>query len=355
MPCLPTHPSWGFVLKSGYRIHVALTCCLGPMFSYLVGFVAIFAVLYNPLSQFFSPGIPQVRRTPRPQINTDLLALEENTGNETGTQCPQDAYSVHIFSREPLVIYIEGFLLPEERVHLLDIRCVWPRKGYECMPENALTQPIYSEPLFTPSTVTDDGGASTHRDSSVRDSEVALVPRTAAVRCVESRARALQGWRDEVWVERLRVQRYRPGGHYAHHFDWSSSRGGWGRVSSFMAWVDDSAGSAGEGELVGGGTEFPLLRSPEDRRWCRFVECAPDNGTSAESSEPSGSERGDLREGLGGATGVVFKPLVGNAVYWENFRSDGSGRGYEETWHAGLPVVEGVKVGLNIWSWGRID
>lgn len=184
--------------------------------------------------------------------------------------------------------------------------------------------------------MTHDAGSTAHRDAGVRDSEVALVPRTAGVRCVEARARALQGWRDEVWVERLRVQRYRPGGHYGHHFDWSSGRGGWGRVSSFMAWVDN-----GDGALTGGGTEFPALRGSGDPRWCRFVEC-PANGTG----------EGDGGDGQGG---TVFKPLVGNAVYWENFRADGTGRGYEETWHAGLPVVEGVKVGLNIWSWGRIE
>jgi prolyl 4-hydroxylase len=53
--------------------------------------------------------------------------------------------------------------------------------------------------------------------------------------------------------------------------------------------------------------------------------------------------------------GTVFRVVPGNAVYWENFRADGTGRGFEETWHAGLPVRKGVKVGLNIWSSGRIE
>lgn len=168
---------------------------------------------------------------------------------------------------------------------------------------------------------------------------MAVIPRTEVVRCIEDRARALQGWRDEVWIERLRVQRYHPGGHYNHHFDWSSSRGGWGRVSSFMAWVDDD-----HGQLQGGGTEFPALQARQDPRWCRFVQCSSTDG------EPDAAGTGYADPG-----GVVFRPLAGNAVYWENFRSDGTGRGYDETWHAGLPVVDGVKVGLNIWSWGRID
>ncbi|KAK0621230.1 hypothetical protein B0T17DRAFT_508600 [Bombardia bombarda] len=314
------------------------------MFSYIIALLAFIFFLANPLSQLFlsiggrggegggggPPSPPQIRRTPRPPINLDLLALEETTTTNDNTttprQCTKDSYSVHVFSREPLVLYIENFLSFEEQRHLLDI----------------------SAPLFAPSTITHNGGSSSQHNPTIRDSEVAVVPRTAAVRCVEDRARALQGWRDDVWIERLRTQRYRPGGHYAHHFDWSSSRGGWGRVSSFMAWVDASSGcSSGQEEkeggdeerLEGGGTEFPLLARRGDQRWCAFVEC--------DDSEEEGEEKGK--------TGVVFKPVAGNAVYWENFRADSTGRGYDETWHAGLPVVKGVKVGLNIWSWGRID
>lgn len=114
-------------------------------------------------------------------------------------------------------------------------------------------------------------------------------------------------------------------------------------MSSFMAWVDASAGE--DGELVGGGTEFPLLRRLSlDERWCRFVECDQDViGDGSQAHDTTAVQ------------GVVFKPIAGNAVYWENFRPDGTGRGWEETWHAGLPVTQGIKVGLNIWSWGRID
>lgn len=86
-------------------------------------------------------------------------------------------------------------------------------------------------------------------------------------------------------------------------------------------------------ECTGGGTEFPRLKRPSGEGWCKFISCY-----DRENNE-------DHDEFMG----VVFKPVKGNAVYWENFRPDG--RGYEETWHAGLPVKSGVKVGLNIWSW----
>lgn len=107
-------------------------------------------------------------------------------------------------------------------------------------------------------------------------------------------------------------------------------------MSSFMVWVDD-----GDGELVGGGTEFPLLRTRAEKKGelCRFMECTETEGENGDEDED--------------AQGVVFKAVPGNAVYWENFAPDG--RGFDETWHAGLPVEKGVKVGLNIWSFGRIE
>ncbi|KAK3995932.1 hypothetical protein QBC44DRAFT_282739 [Cladorrhinum sp. PSN332] len=282
------------------------------MIPYLLALIPFVFLFGNPILEFFSgntgscdsaAAVKKLHRIPLPKLNTDLLALESN---DSSYECAEDGYKVHVYSSEPLVLYFEGFLSEGERGHLLDI----------------------SEPLYEPSTVTHNGGAAVNRDVSVRDSEVAVVPRDHVVRCIEDRARSVQGWREQVWIERLRMQRYKPGGHYSHHYDWSSGMGGWGRVSSFMVWVHDAGG-----ELEGGGTEF-LRLGRKGGKWCKFVDC-------------------DETEGEGNAT--VFKVVPGNAVYWENFRSDGTGRGYEETWHAGLPVRKGRKVGLNIWSWGRMD
>ncbi|KAI1378311.1 hypothetical protein F4677DRAFT_390870 [Hypoxylon crocopeplum] len=303
-------------------------CNDNTMFSYVVAGLAVLLFLYNPAIQYISPQPSRLPRTPRPRINESLLAIDEV--NQTAPDCPPDSYSVHILSKAPLVIYIENFLSKDEQSHLLEI----------------------SEPLFEPSTITNDGDA-THRDATIRDSEVALLPRTDAVRCLERRALALQGWREDLWVERLRTQRYGAAQHYAHHFDWGSGARGWGRVSSFMAWVRSDG-------VEGGGTQFPLLRREGEggRWWCRWVECpglasGEDGGEGLEKDgdgEGDGKQDGKGEEG----TGVTFKPVAGNAVYWENFRPDGTGRGWDETWHAGLPVRRGTKVGLNIWSWGRL-
>lgn len=172
-----------------------------------------------------------------------------------------------------------------------------------------------------PSTVTD--GSEVSIDMSIRFSEVALLDRDEVVRCIEHRARAFQGWQPNLYIERLRTQRYDIGGFYKHHYDWSENLRDTNRLSTFMVYVD--------ADCKGGGTEFPRIKMPETEkgRWCDFLEC--DEGSTKEM-------------------GVTFKPIKGNAVFWENIGPDGWG--YEETYHAGLPVLSGSKVGLNIWSWG---
>ncbi|KAI0022117.1 hypothetical protein F4780DRAFT_778125 [Xylariomycetidae sp. FL0641] len=292
------------------------------MFSYVIATLAVL-LLYNPITQYLSPGPPrQLPRTPRPRINESLLVLD--AANESEPECMPDAYSVHIFSKAPLVIYVENFLSRDEQTHLLEI----------------------SESLFEPSTITHNG-RETQRDVLVRDSEVAVIPRTDTVRCIEARALGFQGWRDDLWLELLRTQRYGRTQHYAHHFDWSSGALGWGRVSSFMVWVQAE-------DVVGGGTEFPRLsRNGPDDPWCRWIECAAKSTETGSHGSIDG--RQEEKKDDGPLPGVTFKPIVGNAVFWENFRPDGTGRGWDETWHAGLPVIEGTKVGLNIWSWGRLN
>jgi prolyl 4-hydroxylase len=161
-------------------------------------------------------------------------------------------------------------------------------------------------------------------NTKVRHSEKAPLPRDQTVKCIEERARTFQGWRPYVFVEKLWAQRYTSGGHYTYHYDWSTATQKSGRISSFMVYL--------EANCTGGGTHFPRLQRPAGNEWCKFIEC--DAGED------------ELKEG------VIFKPVAGNAVYWENMRSDGSG--YPESWHAGLPVESGSKIGLNIWSWLQV-
>jgi prolyl 4-hydroxylase len=124
------------------------------------------------------------------------------------------------------------------------------------------------------------------------------------------------------------AQRYNASGHYRHHYDWTGSlaRGG-DRLSTFMVYLG--------ADCEGGGTNFPRLRRPVGKAWCRFLECEDDD-----ERENAGHQQPE---------GITFKPIKGNAIFWENLRADGTG--YPETWHAAYPVTKGTKVGLNIWSW----
>lgn len=90
------------------------------MFSVVVAGVAVLFLLSGPITEWFSPGPGHIPRTPRPRINESLLAID--SVNDTLSTCPPDAYSIHVISKAPLVIYIENFLFPEERQHLLDAR-----------------------------------------------------------------------------------------------------------------------------------------------------------------------------------------------------------------------------------------
>lgn len=93
---------------------------------------------------------------------------------------------------------------------------------------------------------------------------------------------------------------------------------GGNRISSFFGYVKAD-------NITGGGTNFPILDAPRDERWCKFIDCDEEY-----------------------ESGVTFRPIEGNVVYWENLLADG--RGDQRTLHAGLPVVSGEKIGMNIWT-----
>jgi hypothetical protein len=92
------------------------------MFSYIVGLFAILVLVANPISQYLFPQTSRTRNllSPRPQLNESLLAID--VANASVLDCPADAYGARILSREPLVVYLEGFLSESERRHLLEIR-----------------------------------------------------------------------------------------------------------------------------------------------------------------------------------------------------------------------------------------
>lgn len=157
-------------------------------------------------------------------------------------------------------------------------------------------------------------------DLDVRVSETAPIERDEVVHRIEQRAMNIIGWRDEhTKLQRLKVQRYHINGYYNFHYDWDPASTEGNRMTTFMVYLVDNC--------TGGGTNFPRLKRPMDQRWCDVIECEDNDDYP----------------------GVIFTPIAGSAVYWENFHPNGTP--HRETRHAGLPVESGNKVGLNIWSW----
>jgi prolyl 4-hydroxylase len=105
------------------------------------------------------------------------------------------------------------------------------------------------------------------------------------------------------------------------------------RVASFFVFLRDNC--------TEGYTYFPL------------VEPAQSKVVEIEKVFDGKVARGSM-EGV--EQGVKFKPIRGNAIFWVNL--DEHGRGDRRVVHAGLPVADGEKIGLNIWPrkfFGRLE
>jgi prolyl 4-hydroxylase len=79
---------------------------------------------------------------------------------------------------------------------------------------------------------------------------------------------------------------------------------------------------------TGGTTVFTNVFRPKAEEWCDALICEDENGEEVEWLE--------------------VKPRVGTAIFWWNLDPDGVGD--DNTMHAGTPVINGTKVGLNIWT-----
>jgi len=73
---------------------------------------------------------------------------------------------------------------------------------------------------------------------------------------------------------------------------------------------------------------FPKILRPKAKEWCDILKCHDENGQELDKLE--------------------VQPKVGTAIFWHNL--DPSGMVDMNTLHAGAPVINGSKVGLNIWT-----
>jgi prolyl 4-hydroxylase len=142
------------------------------------------------------------------------------------------------------------------------------------------------------------------------------------VACVAARAAEFQGYLNVTLIESLQAVRYLPGQEYKIHADWFDDELLLGqdtnRESTFFAVL--------HADCTHCGTEFPALTvdwSTQDPRWCRIADC-------------------DSLDSL------IVNAIPGSATFWRNLSPDGKGN--PALVHAGLPVQNGTKIGLNIWT-----
>jgi prolyl 4-hydroxylase len=217
-------------------------------------------------------------------------------------------YSTITLSTDPLFVYIYDFLSVVEIDHILNV----------------------TKDLFVPSRVYSPGSSS-HRNSSS-----CLLPSSDPTHdLVVARSKYFL---DKVIqehpstglsyfdIEPLQLVKYGRSEYYHAHVDWFDTlhreNKRWNprlynRGASFFIYLED--------ECEGGGTLFPQITA------------------SANQSQWSELERLMKQD----EKGLSFKPRKGNGLFWVNLKPDGIGD--DRLLHAGLPVTQGRKVGMNIW------
>lgn len=123
------------------------------------------------------------------------------------------------------------------------------------------------------------------------------------------------------------THRYSENQQFRIHWDWlqpddtdqTLAKSG-NRVSSFFVYL--------VANCTGGTTRFSEVPRPLAPEWCGALKCRDEDGNETSSLEVNAA--------------------VGRAVFWYNL--DPTGVPDRKTLHAGMPVLEGTKVGLNIWT-----
>ncbi|PSN69657.1 hypothetical protein BS50DRAFT_661555 [Corynespora cassiicola Philippines] len=250
-------------------------------------------------------------------------ATAEHTHESTSTvetldsiieACKTHKYTTEIISLSPLVIYINNFLSPAETDALIEA-----------------SSADFEDSFISRST----GGL---EKVPGRTSQSAPLDLSAPLtQCILARARTFMGsmLQPHEPFSTPQLVRYFPSQRYDLHTDFwpqhqvmvDGSDRLFNRPASFFAFLRDNC--------TGGETYFPLV----------------------DVLDRDGERGGRLEEGFGGKVtrgemdgekkGVKFRPIKGNAVFWVNL--DEEGVGDRRVVHAGLPVGEGEKIGMNIW------
>ncbi|KAE8373706.1 hypothetical protein BDV26DRAFT_296696 [Aspergillus bertholletiae] len=235
-------------------------------------------------------------------FGNQVVRPKANTPAET---CVDQRYRTEILSVDPLIMHIENFVNDREIDYVLNL----------------------GEPLFQDSQLFDNDQVRSV-DKPYRSSSSAFLPyEDSVLDCIGRRALKFLGFVEHQAYERLQVVRYYPGQEYNLHSDWlyrpkvSASPMDEGleynRLGSFFTYLG--------GNATGGETYFP------------FVKGAKPSADGRKYAIPANGE------------GLVVKPTKGSALFWINLHPT-NGTGDNRTFHAGLPVHQGVKYGMNLWT-----
>ncbi|KAF1959378.1 hypothetical protein CC80DRAFT_467903 [Byssothecium circinans] len=233
--------------------------------------------------------------------------------------CYNHTYTTEIISLDPLMIYINNFTSAAEAQALINL----------------------GTPSFTPSFISQTSGR-TAVDAGRTSHSAPLDDDHPLVSCILSRARAFMGTTmlPHEPFSLPQLVRYFPGQRYNLHTDFwpvhqrTRTTGPDGvvrerkfnRPASFFVFLRDAC--------VGGETFFPGVDVDVDGD-------GDGDGTDASGPKVSKGEKDGV------PMGVKFRPMTGNAIFWVNL--DQQGRGDRRVVHAGLPVREGEKIGMNLW------
>lgn len=266
--------------------------------------------------------------------------------------CPIVPMRPKFLSYDPIMVYIEDFLTEFETEYLKTLAEPFyedskVRKGGNNNNQQQKEQGAVAAANAAASSAQEGGGGINKNADVVQNnpdrrlSETAWLPSIdKVVSCVRARAAEFEGYAPNMTLDRLAAVRYPLGGRFNIHYDWDGRRTkAIDRRTSFFAVLEAD-------HVVGGATYFPFVDSPAwgnsfrfGSPWCRWIECGSHAGGSSETkTEAEFNDR----------EGIAVKPIKGNAMFWVNF--DEIGTGIHETAHAGEPVLNGTKIGLNIWS-----
>ena len=280
----------------------------------------LFALLYPG---FFDLSPSLFSFVPYFPLPDDLLAIPLFTSRKDPGPYVCDAshtYKTEVVSLDPLVIYVHSLISPAEITWLLET----------------------AETRFAPSKVVNYGESKHH--FSRTSTSAGLPLDDPAVVCVLNRARNFMGtmmrdgW-DDMGMPQL--VRYTAEQNFDFHHDWydapqkatDGSNRKWNRLATFFAYLD--------GNCTGGETAFPHVKGA--------VPQSPRQEPAWVGRRVNAKGEEDIRplwrtHELGGLT---FRPVPGNAIFWVNLHTNGTGD--TRTVHAGLPLVEGTKTAMNIW------